>query len=394
VQRGALTQKDEEELVLLADADVTAASAPAPVPAPAPLPGEVRITYVPETVRNRIRDEVRDQLKAEAKAEGWLGDQSGPAWPDKVTPFAEIRIRYEIDSFPDGNDNTGAFPNFNAINTGEPFDVSGTEFSPQYNVDQERQRARIRFRLGAEMELEEGFSIGFRVGTGQDSSPVSSNQSLGRATNGQGGNFSKYALWLDRAFLAYEPNDTIKLTLGRFDNPFFSTTTIWSEDIGFDGVALRLRPKLKDGFQPFLTAGIFPVFNTDLNFSSNQPAKFESTDKWLYGAQIGADLKLTKDLKAKIGVAYYAFDNIEGRLSDPFTPLTKNDAGNADGTRPSHDNLPIILAGGGGRTLNPGRYVQHSPMPVSNLFRSMMGRVGGTQVAERCGDSTGRLANI
>ena len=69
-------------------------------------------------------------------------------------------------------------------------------------------------------------------------------------------------------------------------------------------------------------------------------------------------------------------------------------SGNADGNRHSHDNLPVILAGGGGGTLNPGRYVQHSPMPVSNLFLSMMDRVGGTQVAERFGDSTGRLANI
>lgn len=335
VERGALTQKDAAELIQLADSDVAAAAAPAPIPAPAPLPDEVRVTYVPETVRNRIRDEIRDQLRSEAKAEGWLGDKPGFNWPDKVEPFADIRVRYEIDTYPEGNDNTGAFPNFNQINTGAPFDVSGTEFSPQYNVDQERQRARIRFRLGAELELEEGFSMGFRIGTGQDNSPVSSNQTLGRAGNGQGGNFSKYALWLDRAFVAYEPADTFKLTLGRFDDPFLSTTTIWSEDIGFDGVALRLRPGKGDTFRPFLTAGVFPVFNTDLNFSSNQPAKFESIDKWLYGAQVGADFKLTKDLKAKLGVAYYQFDNIEGQLSDPFTPLTAQDAGNTDGTRPA-----------------------------------------------------------
>jgi hypothetical protein len=69
-------------------------------------------------------------------------------------------------------------------------------------------------------------------------------------------------------------------------------------------------------------------------------------------------------------------------------------SGNADGNRHSHDNLPVILAGGGGGTLTPGRYVQQSPQPVSNLFLSMMDRVGGAQLPERFGDSTGRLANV
>lgn len=341
VQRGALTQKDAEELIALAEADVAAANAlatpaapPPPAPVPAPMPDEVRVTYVPETVRNRLRDEIRDQLRAEAKAEGWHADSSRVEWVDRVEPFADLRLRYEIIDYPSGNDNTGAFPNFNAINTGDPFDIAGTEFSPQYNVDQERQRARIRFRLGAELDLADSFTLGFRVGTGQDNSPVSSNQTLGWA-NGQGGNFSKYQLWLDRAFIAWEPHEAFKLLLGRFDNPFFSTTNIWSEDIGFDGIAFRLSPQLTENFRPFLSAGAFPVFNTELNFSSNRPDKFESTDKWLYAAQIGAEFKLTDDLSGKVGLAYYYFDNIEGRLSDPYTPLSKNDAGNTDGTRPA-----------------------------------------------------------
>jgi hypothetical protein len=35
-------------------------------------------------------------------------------------------------------------------------------------------------------------------------------------------------------------------------------------------------------------------------------------------------------------------------------------SGNSDGNRHTHVNLPIILAGGGGGTLTPGRYVKHS----------------------------------
>lgn len=69
-------------------------------------------------------------------------------------------------------------------------------------------------------------------------------------------------------------------------------------------------------------------------------------------------------------------------------------SGNADGNRHTHDNLPVILAGGGGGTLAPGRYVQHSPAPVTNLFLNMLDRVDHGNRLERFGDSTGRLANV
>jgi hypothetical protein len=76
------------------------------------------------------------------------------------------------------------------------------------------------------------------------------------------------------------------------------------------------------------------VYNTDFNFASNQPAKFSSTDKWLAAAQLGIEWKITGELTAKFGIAYYDYRNIEGRLSSPFTPLTANDAGDTDTTRP------------------------------------------------------------
>jgi hypothetical protein len=67
--------------------------------------------------------------------------------------------------------------------------------------------------------------------------------------------------------------------------------------------------------------------------------------------------------------------------------------GNADGNRHTHHNLPIILAGGGGGTLHPGRYVKVASEPATNLFLSMADRFG-MQDLERFGDSTGRIATI
>ncbi len=67
--------------------------------------------------------------------------------------------------------------------------------------------------------------------------------------------------------------------------------------------------------------------------------------------------------------------------------------GNADGNRHTHVNLPVVLAGAGGGTLTPGRYVKHGAKPMANLFLSMADRMG-VQGLERFGDSSGRLGNV
>lgn len=347
VQRGALTAEDAAELINMAEQDAViaqqqaAAAAQASVAAAPSVPvsdDDVRVTYVPETVKRQIREDIRQDVMEQARAENWANPRSFPTWVSRFKPLGDLRVRYEANLFPGGNDNTGAFPNFNSINTGAPFDIAGTLFSPQINVDEDRHRIRLRARFGMSVDLEDGFTSGIRIATGENNSPVSTNQSFGLANQGQGGNFSKYAIWLDRAFVKYELGDTnrnVGATIGRFESPFFATDIIWDDDLGFDGLALQSKFALAGGVTPFLNAGAFPVFNTDFNFSSNRPDKFPSDDKYLFGGQIGTDWRINKDLTVRAAVAYYHFQNVEGRLSDPFIPLTAQDAGNTDNSRPS-----------------------------------------------------------
>lgn len=376
VQRGVLTKDDADELIKQAEADAVKAreqasvasgrqaeqppssdaslfqggGAPpledsfAPMPASPPPLGdssdEVRVPYVPETVRRQIAEEVREEVMQKAREENWANPRTLPAWTLRLTPFADFRLRYEGLFFPDGNDNTGAFPNFNAINTGAPFDVTGTTFSPQLNVDKDRNRFRIRARFGAQLDLEDGFTFGIRIATGETNTPTSTNQSLGAANGGQGGNFSKYAIWLDRAFVRYEiggkPGADFAVNLGRMDNPFFSPSEIvWDDDVGFDGLAVSGRYQVINHVTPFATVGAFPVFNTELNFSSNRPSKFSSEDKYLLAAQAGSNFTWGRDFSAKIAGAYYVFENIAGRRSSPFAPLTTSDQGDTDASRPA-----------------------------------------------------------
>jgi hypothetical protein len=64
-----------------------------------------------------------------------------------------------------------------------------------------------------------------------------------------------------------------------------------------------------------------------------------------------------------------------------------------DGNKHNHDELPVVVAGGGGGTLRTGRHVLlPQPMPMTNLYTALLDRMGVK--AERVGDSTGRLEDV
>ena len=65
----------------------------------------------------------------------------------------------------------------------------------------------------------------------------------------------------------------------------------------------------------------------------------------------------------------------------------------SDGNRHNNENMPILLAGRGGGTIDPGRHVAYSTeTPLCNLFLSMLDRVGAS--TPYIGDSTGRLSGL
>jgi Putative porin len=354
---------------------------------------QVSVSYVPEIVKAEMKDEIKRDVMAAAQAEGW-NQPNIPEWISKFRPFTDFRLRYQGNYYPDSESVTNSTEildtlNFNAINTGSPLNMaqipgsyqqgayysaypglypsgifpipqsqnaslglpSGQQYyypqqvtavnPPTYNSGTQREMMRIRFRFGADMNLGDNFTSGFRIGTGQNGSPVSENQTLGLpGTTSQGGNFSSYAIWLDRAFLKYElgddPDRMAALSFGRFDNPFYTPTTImWANDIGFDGIAAQARYKVLKGVTPFATVGLFPYFNTDLNFASTAQPKFASYDKYLYAGQVGLDWKITKDLNFKGSVGYYYFQNAQGQVSTPMVTPNAQTQGNTDNTRPS-----------------------------------------------------------
>lgn len=132
----------------------------------------------------------------------------------------------------------------------------------------------------------------------------------------------------------------------------------------------------------FAEIGI-PEGHHDLSHHRNNQEwiqKLSDIDLW-YAKQFGRFLERLRDTK-----------DVDGRsLLD--NSMIVYGSGNADGNAHSHNNLPMVLAGGGGGTLTPGRFIKHGSKPASNLFLSVADRMGVRNL-ERFGDSTGRLANI
>jgi hypothetical protein len=65
-------------------------------------------------------------------------------------------------------------------------------------------------------------------------------------------------------------------------------------------------------------------------------------------------------------------------------------SGIGDGNRHNHDDLPVLLVGKGGGTIESGRHVKFKRnTPAANLFLSMLDRVGVS--IDEFGDSTGHL---
>ena len=64
-------------------------------------------------------------------------------------------------------------------------------------------------------------------------------------------------------------------------------------------------------------------------------------------------------------------------------------SGIGDGNRHNHNDLPILVAGKGGGTIETGRHLKYAKnTPLNNLYLSLLDRMG-TPV-----DSKGRLSNL
>lgn len=318
VEQGVLSRDKADALVRAAEQKAQAAVAASPAPKPSVTPeGKpvLRVPYVPESVRAQIRDEVKEEVVAQARAERW-GVPNAPAWVNNIKIDGDIRLRYQHDSQSGNNTPASTYviadvQNSNGISRSPDFASyavnDASELLPTSDTQSARTRERLRMRLGLTAKVTDEVGVGVRLATGSATDRVSTNQTMGQ-------NFNKYQLFVDRAFVRLDPAEWVSIQGGRIPNPWFSTEMTWSENLNFEGFATSFRrPVVDDGFAPFLTLGYFPLRE------ATPPSR---NSRSLWGAQMGAAMELDSRTRLKFGLAYYQYNNVEGRSDPDYTVLS------------------------------------------------------------------------
>lgn len=340
MQSGALKKDAGEALLAQAQTEAMAQQQAQRVASAAPAaaagglrvePGDVRVPYISDTVRDQIRDEVKGQVMAQAQAEGWAAPNETPEWTKRIRIEGDVRVRDESRFYSSNNSDIAI--DWAAINQGSGFDVNpNTNLSlpPLVNTRQNRvSLLRARARFGVLADISDSTHAGIRIATGNDDSPVSTNQTLG-------GGLAKKNVWLDQGWLSYKPAEWVNLTAGRFGNPFVSSDLLFSNDLNFDGLAAQFDKALPNrDVALFGTLGLVPLEYSSDSFPSRSQNKASSEKKWLLGAQIGASWKLNNDNRLRGALAYYDFRNVSGQVSQPCALYAGADGCSTDWSRPA-----------------------------------------------------------
>ncbi len=258
----------------------------------APAGNAVRVGYVPQFIRDELKRELRAELAEQATREGWAGPGAVPAWTRQIQIDGDVRLRFQSDRFADNNAPATSITETNR-----------SRAQTLANTSTDRDRLRARARLGVTATLDENWSAGLRLTTGSSTDPLSSNQTLGNYGN-------RYTTAIDRAYVRWRWGDRFNAVAGRFGNPWYGTDLVWANDLGFDGAAVQWTPKIGNFGSLFLTVGAMPIQEVELSVA----------DKWLFGAQLGAEApRLLGRIAGKLGLGYYAYRNTVGFISPAGT---------------------------------------------------------------------------
>jgi hypothetical protein len=319
VKKGLLTQGEADGLLKQANdealqAQKAAAAAPTGTPADGAQPGDVRAVYVPQNVRNEIREQVKQEVIAQAKSEHWAEPNAIPDWLDRISWYGDVKVRDE--SWYYGRTNYNGFVDYATLNRTGPYDLNTITQGvnpPILNSTQDRlNMLRMQAHIGINVKLGDTVTAGVRIGSGNDNNPVSTTQTLG-------GGLVKKNLWLDQAWVRWQPNEYYSVTAGRMPSPFLQTDLIFSPELNFDGVIGHGEFPFTDDVKGFVTAGAIPIQYT----SNNAPAQAFSNSKygggnnWMWATQLGFTWKLADDVQWQAGLAYYFFNHMQGQLSAP-----------------------------------------------------------------------------
>ncbi len=212
-----------------------------------------------------------DQIAAaQSKAADFSAFENKVAWATKTQFKGDVRVRQETIKI-DGQSNS-----------------------------QDKDRQRIRARLGAYTEINPQVTTGIRIATGGSNDARSTNQDLD-------GYFVKKDLWLDLGYIDYHPDAIKNLHLigGKMNQPWVSMgDIIWDSDINPEGLAATYSFPVNKNFELFGSIG-----NYSLKDNIDGDGTQFKNDLRLNAGQLGTRFTPIDDLKVTLGGSIYQYQN-------------------------------------------------------------------------------------
>ena len=200
--------------------------------------------------------------------------------------FGDVRLRYEYR----GVDNSPkvALPNYGTVGSGT-FD---------------RERFRYALRVGVRGDLFDDFNYGLRLET--SSNPRSPWDTFGNNTTSGSATPSDKAqsgIGIGQIYIGWRPTDWFEMTVGRMPMPLYTTPMVWDSDINPEGAFEKFK----------ITLGNVDWFADFGQFDYQDPTSasdFPSTDTFLLAWQLGANVRIGKDVSFKIAPMLYTYVNV------------------------------------------------------------------------------------
>jgi hypothetical protein len=221
-----------------------------------------------------------------------------------ITFYGDLRLRYEMR---DGTTAAGRTGNGGALLTSSD--------------SEDRNAFRYRLRFGLKGTLYDNFFFGIRAATNPYYNR-SGNVTFGHSD--AAGPFGKaYSIpGIDQVYLGWHATDDFTLIGGQMQNPFYTTSMIWSDDLNPAGAAEEYDHTFNDNLEVFATAGQFVYAAAAGNGITNglgNGTSFNNT--FMYGEQVGFKYNFDKNTFFKGAATFYSYSGTQSSAATTVSSL-------------------------------------------------------------------------